>query len=81
MLRNTLKAINHKEKVEHHSDITKNRKFQNVQKDIKILNSEAATSPRATLKKLQEYETSTEYSLHVTSFHILHMSGLWGYGG
>lgn len=49
-----------------------------AQKDKRqILTRWAAKRPAVTLKELQEYLTSTDYSLHVTtSFHILHMCGL-----
>ncbi len=40
---------------------------------------EAAKSPTATLKELQEFLASTGCVVYVTTIsHILHMSGLWG---
>lgn len=70
----------HREEMKHHSDIIKNRmSVQNYRKGQgKKISREAAKRATAALKKLQEYLSSTDYSLRVsTSSPLLQRTGYY----
>lgn len=57
----------------HHQEQDVPRKFTKEQ------DKKGSTRLTTTLKELKEHQTSTDYSLHVTTVScILHMSELWG---